>query len=74
MIELELQRELYSQPAIESAAGMYRKFATIELEPEAERIRVRVASNGEFSDTEIADEFLNYALGSTIEEVQRSAS
>lgn len=72
MIELRFDEKLYDGFAVDEAAKTFEPFATIAREREAGAFILRVtiekaAVDDGHTETEVAAELANYALGKTIE-------
>ncbi|MGE0328451.1 MAG: HxsD-like protein [Polyangiaceae bacterium] len=67
MIELRFDPDLYTSEAIEAAVSVYAGFAELSLDKQVDAYIVRLTSSGDHEEQTLADEFANYALGSTIE-------
>lgn len=68
MTELRLHRALYAGTAVDAALKVYARFAAFERVEEATHWVVRVTSKTPARETQVAREFANYALGTTIRE------
>ncbi len=68
MRELRLHRELYRGESVDSAVGIYARFADLSRADEGDYFVVRIEGKSEERERRIADELANYALGSTIQE------
>jgi len=67
MIELTFRADLYDELALATAARVYAKVASCTVEKGPEYTRVCLTATGRVEESRIADEFCNYALGSTVE-------
>lgn len=67
MIEKRFHSELYDGNAVDAAVRVYEGFGTFELEKAENAFIVRISANEGVDERLLANEFANYALGTTIE-------
>lgn len=63
MTELRFHRDIYAGEAVDEAAKMFRRFATLELVEEPTHWVVRLTARDPSKERRIAGELGNYALG-----------
>ncbi|MEB2312608.1 MAG: HxsD-like protein [Sorangiineae bacterium] len=68
MTELRFRADLYSGFAVDAAVKVYADYAKFELEQKDGVYFVKLTSTGDADEAMIAEEFSNYALGTTIEQ------
>lgn len=67
MIEKRFHSDLYDGKAVDAAVRVYEAFGTFELEKAEEIFVVRISASAGVDEERLANEFANYALGTTIE-------
>lgn len=67
MIEKRFHSDLYDGKAVDAAVRVYESFGSFELEKEQDTFVVRISANAGVDEERLANEFANYALGTTIE-------
>lgn len=67
MIRLRFHREVYSGEAVDEAVKRLARFATMQLEEEADHWVVRVTAKSPGKERRVAGELANWALGITVE-------
>ncbi len=68
MRELRFHRELYRGEAVDAAAKVYARYASIELREDPTHWIVRVSAASPARETRVARELANHALGTTVRE------